>query len=140
MSILSKVVQSPDVLDSSKAIQFTRDIEILIKQGVKIVLLDLKNVTFMSSSGLMALVSVLRIARASGCKAFIHSSSDQVRIILEMTGLDQVVQILNNSEDFKNLETKAVSNVQPKLDTLPRSVSSRKLKSAGSKAQAASAL
>ncbi|MBD1835494.1 STAS domain-containing protein [Cyanobacteria bacterium FACHB-472] len=139
MSILSKVVQSPDVLDGSKATQFTRDIEILIKQGVKIVLLDLRNVTFMSSSGLMALVSVLRMARDSGCKAFIHSSSAQVRIILEMTGLDQVVQILNNSEDFNNLEAKPVSNVQPKLDTLPRSVSSRKLKSAGSQAQAASA-
>jgi anti-anti-sigma factor len=89
-----KVVQSPDILDSSQATQFTREIENLIKTGVKIVLLDLKNVTFLSSSGLMALVSLLKAVQSAGCELFIYSSSEQVRMLFEMTGLEQVFNSL----------------------------------------------
>lgn len=89
-----KVVQSPDILDSSQATQFTREIENLIKTGVKIVLLDLKNVTFLSSSGLMALVSLLKAVQSAGCELLIYSSSEQVRMLFEMTGLEQVFNSL----------------------------------------------
>jgi anti-anti-sigma factor len=92
MSIVVKVVQFPNTLDSSNVSQFTHEIESLIETGVKIVLLDLKNVTFMSSSGLMALVYILKVVKAAGCTLLISSRSEPVRMLLEMTGLDQVFE------------------------------------------------
>jgi anti-anti-sigma factor len=88
MSVPVKVVKSPESLDSSNVAQFTNEIESLLEKGVKILLLDLKNVTFMSSSGLMALIYVLKIVKAAGCTLFIASASETVRILLEITGLD----------------------------------------------------
>jgi anti-anti-sigma factor len=92
MSVLVKVVQFPNKLDSSNVSQLTLEIESLIETGVKIVLLDLKNVTFMSSSGLMALVYILKVVKAAGCTLLISSRSEPVRMLLEMTGLDQVFE------------------------------------------------
>ena len=66
MSFVVKIVQSPDVLNSTIATQFHREIECFVEDGVKIVLLDLKNVTSISSSGLMALVVAFRVVRAAG--------------------------------------------------------------------------
>jgi anti-anti-sigma factor len=88
MSVFVKIVQSPDSLDSSNVTQFIHEIESLLETGVKILLLDLKNVTFISSSGLMALVYVLKIVKAAGCTLLIASASETVRILLEITGLD----------------------------------------------------
>jgi anti-anti-sigma factor len=95
MSIVVKVVQFPNKLDSSNVSQFTHEIESLIETGVKIVLLDLKNVTFMSSSGLMALVYILKVVKAAGCTLLISSRSEPVRMLLEITGLDQVFEKLS---------------------------------------------
>lgn len=100
MSVISKIVQSPDIFDSSKATQFTREIESLVAAGVKIVLLDLKNVTFMSSSGLMALVSLSRVVRSAGCTLSIYSMSEPVRMLFEMTGLDQAFGGFNTLEEL----------------------------------------
>jgi anti-anti-sigma factor len=93
-----KIVQSPDILDSFQAIQFTREIENLLKAGVKIILLDLKDVTFLSSSGLMALVALLKAVQSAGCELLIYSWSEQVRMLFEITGLDQVFKLFNSLE------------------------------------------
>jgi anti-anti-sigma factor len=95
MSVVVKVIQFPNTLDSSNVSQFTHEIESLIETGVKIVLLDLKNVTFMSSSGLMALVYILKVVKAAGCTLLISSRSEPVRMLLEITGLDQVFEKLS---------------------------------------------
>ena len=95
MSVVVKVIQFPNTLDSSNVSQFTHEIESLIATGVKIVLLDLKNVTFMSSSGLMALVYILKVVKAAGCTLLISSRSEPVRMLLEITGLDQVFEKLS---------------------------------------------
>lgn len=113
MNAFVKIVQSPAILDSSDATQFHQEIESSIEAGVKILLLDLKNVTFISNSGLMTLISIFRSVRAAGCKLLIKSSSEQVKILLELTGLDRVFEFLPdlNSpvEDFK--EVLAVSGL-----------------------------
>jgi anti-anti-sigma factor len=46
----------------------------------------------MSSSGLMALVYILKVVKAAGCTLLISSRSEPVRMLLEMTGLDQVFE------------------------------------------------
>ncbi len=102
MSIVVKVVQSFDILDNTKVAQFHREIEGCVEAGTKIVLLDLKNIKFINSSGLMALGVVFKVVRAAGSKLFVCSMSQQVRMIFEMTGVDQVVETFANLDEFNN--------------------------------------
>lgn len=102
MSIVVKVVQSFDILDSTKVAQFHREIEGCVEAGTKIVLLDLRNIKFINSSGLMALVVVFKMIRSAGGMLFVCSISQQVRMIFEMTGVDQVFETFANLDEFNN--------------------------------------
>ncbi len=102
MSMVVKLVQSPDVLDSTMATEFHREIESHIEAGVNMVLLDLKNVTFISSSGLMALVAAFRGVRAAGGKLFIYSINAQVKMLFELTGVEQVFETIANLDEFNH--------------------------------------
>ena len=97
-----KVVHYPDGLDSSRATQFHREIQGLVEAGVKIVLLDFNNVKFINSAGLMALVVALREIRTAGGKLFICSMNEQIRMVLELTGVAQFFETFANLEDFNN--------------------------------------
>ena len=96
MNFIAQVVQFPNVLDSASATQFHREIEKLIEGGVNTVLIDLKEVACITSSGLLALVLALKTVRNAGRKLFICSMNEQARILFELTGLDQVFETFSN--------------------------------------------
>lgn len=100
MSPTIKVVQPTGLLDGSKANQVRREINECLEGGAQIVLLDLKDVTFIDSSGLGSLVSALKTVRSSGAKMLICSISDQVRILFELTSMDRVFKVYANREEF----------------------------------------
>ncbi len=102
MNPFVKVVQYPDVWDNNTATQFHQVIEGLIEAGVNIILLDFKNVTFISSSGLMAIVLAFRMTRTAGSKLFICSINEQVRMLFELTGMDRVFETFANLDEFNN--------------------------------------
>ena len=62
--------------------------------------IDLAEVDFMDSSGLVPLVKGLTAARQSGCRLVICNVKDPVRLILELTQLDSVLEIFNTYEDI----------------------------------------
>lgn len=97
-----KFVQLPENLDINQTAQLHREIENIVDAGAKIVLLDLKNITFISSSGLMALVAAFKVLHNAGGKLFICSINEQVRMLFELTGVDQVFETFANLEDFNN--------------------------------------
>lgn len=97
-----QVVQYPEVLDINKSMQFCQEIHQLIENGVNIVLIDLKDVTTITSQGLMALVEAFRAVNNAGGKLFICSISEQVRILFELTGLDEIFETFVNLDEFKN--------------------------------------
>ena len=82
--------------------QFNREIENFVEAGAKIVLLDLKNITFINSSGLMALVAAFKVLHKAGGKLFICSINEEVRMLFELTGIHQVIEFFANIEDFNN--------------------------------------
>jgi anti-anti-sigma factor len=96
MSFLTQVVRFPNVLDNASATQFHQDIEKLVENGANMVLIDLKEVSWISSSGLLALVLAFKTVRNAGRKLFICSMNEQVRILFELTGLDQVFETFSN--------------------------------------------
>ena len=102
MSPVVKVVEPSGILDSPKAGQFRQEIGNIVDNGADIVLVDLKNVTFMDSSGLGALVLALKTVRAAGGKLFICSINEQVRMLFELTSMDRVFEIYANRDEFNN--------------------------------------
>lgn len=97
-----KIVQYPASLDSDRISEFHREIEDMVKAGVNIVLLDCKNITSITSSGLMALVEAFRVIRSAGCQLFICSLNAQVRILFELTGLDRVFETFASLDEFNS--------------------------------------
>ncbi len=102
MSPVVVVVEPSGILDGEKAMPFRQEISNLVENGADIVLVDLKNVTFMDSSGLGALVLALKNVRAAGVKLFICSINEQVKMLFELTSMDRVFEIYPNRDEFNN--------------------------------------
>lgn len=88
-------------LDKSKGKQLRQQINHSIKQQAKIVLIDMKNVTYMDSSGLKALTLIRKMLGATGGKLFLTSINEPVQILLELTSLDSVFEIFTDHNEFK---------------------------------------
>lgn len=58
--------------------------------------IDLGQVDFIDSSGLITLVTGLKTARQNGCKLVLCNVQAPVRLILELTQLDSAFEILES--------------------------------------------
>ena len=74
--------------------------------------LDLANIEFINSSGLVALISGLNVARKSNCRLVIGNIQASVRLIFEITQLDQVFEIVEDV-DALFAEPSAVMELVP---------------------------
>jgi anti-anti-sigma factor len=95
------VVKPTGILDSTKTNQFRTEISDLVNSGAKTILVDLKDVTFVDSSGLGALVIGLKTVRSSGGRFYVCSINEQVRILFELTSMDQVFEVYENQDAFE---------------------------------------
>ncbi|MDJ0508216.1 MAG: STAS domain-containing protein [Crocosphaera sp.] len=101
-----KVYQPSGILDGTKSHQFRQNIQKLIEAKPSVVVIDFKDVSFMDSSGLGALVLSLKTVRAAGCKLFLCSLNEQVTMLLELTDMDKVFKIFESREELE----KEISN------------------------------
>ncbi len=72
----------------------------VVPQRDQLWVIDLGEVDFMDSSGLVSLVQGLKAARQSGCRLVLCNVQAPVRLILELTQLDSVFEIVNTCEDI----------------------------------------
>ncbi len=70
-------------------------------QSDSILLVDMKEIEFMDSAGLMALIKGFRLAQSLNRRFSICSVAPSVRIVFELTQLDNVFEIFDSQEDFK---------------------------------------
>lgn len=73
-----------------------QDIEDLVKEGRKKVLIDLKGVRAMDSSGLGELVRARDVAERAGCSIKLLHVEDKVASVLEVTRLIGVFEIFED--------------------------------------------
>lgn len=85
------VVLSGDVLGGADALEFTRTISDLIRDGARTVVVDLAQVELMNSSGLGMLVSASGALRSAGGSMSIASASEKIQGLFRMTRLDSVL-------------------------------------------------
>lgn len=102
-----KVIKPSGIFDGSLAGQVCHEVDSYMKEGLKVVLIDMESVTFIDSSGLGGVVNAFKTARSAGGKLVLCSISDQARMLLEITGMDQIFDIFPNQAAFNTtmLET-----------------------------------
>ena len=101
MSSTVKIIQPSGILDGATVNQLRREVSEIVEMGADIVLVDFQDVTFMNSSGLGALVSILKAVRSAGAELFICSLSEQVKMIFQLTKMDRVFKIFVNQDEFE---------------------------------------
>jgi anti-sigma B factor antagonist len=101
MSNIVNIIQPSGILDGTKANEFRQEVNESLKKDADIILVDLKDVTFMDSSGLGALVLSLKAVRDAKGKMFLCSFNDQIKMLFELTSMDRVFEIFSNREEFE---------------------------------------
>lgn len=100
----TEIIQLNGILDSTRTQELHDRVNQGIEQGAKIILVDLKEVSFMDSSGLGAMVTALKAVRATGGKLCVCSINEQVRILFELTSMDRVFEIFRDQSDFHRMK------------------------------------
>ena len=94
-------IEPSGILDGTKATSFRQEISEQVNAGAGVIVIDLKDVTFMDSSGLGALVLALKTVRAAQGQLVICSINEQIKILFELTSMDRVFKIFPNREEFE---------------------------------------
>ena len=94
------VIEPSGILDGTQTNAFRQQVDAALEKDTKILLVDLKDITFVDSSGLGVLVACLKNARTSGCKMYVCSINDQIRMLFELTSMDRVFEVLPDREAF----------------------------------------
>ena len=102
MTIEFEVVQPSGILDGTKANQFNQEINDMVAQNAKMILIDFQAVTFMDSSGLGSLVKSLKTVRAAGGELFLCSINNEIKMLFELTSMDRVFEVFADRKDFEN--------------------------------------
>ncbi|KMJ55861.1 anti-sigma-factor antagonist [Bacillus sp. LL01] len=71
----------------------------LAETSTKQIVVDLKNVQYIDSTGLGIFVGILKLTDANESSLKLRGMSDRVRRLFTITGLDEVIQIEHNKEE-----------------------------------------
>ena len=115
MRVIVKIVLSHEILQTSQFPHFYKEIERLITSGGKILMLDFSKINFLKNSELMAVVAIVKLVKDSACILLISAMSEQVRILFELTGLEQIFQCLpplENEVPLKSELTEPLGGLQ----------------------------
>jgi anti-sigma B factor antagonist len=102
MSLEFKVMQPSGRLDVTNVNQFRREVTDIATSNPKFLLIDLKDISFMDSSGLGALVAALKTIRNSGGELAICSPTDQVQMLFDLTSMSSIFKIYSSRQEFAN--------------------------------------
>mgnify|MGYP003879393013 CR=1 FL=1 len=88
-------------LDHHSAEEIRKEIDkIYFDKGLKNIVLDLKKLNFMDSSGIGLIMGRYKNVSDNGGKLFVVNASSRVDKILRMSGIQKIVQICESLEDI----------------------------------------
>lgn len=90
----------------------------LVPQSQHLWVIDLAQVDFLDSAGLVALVAGLKAALQSGCRLVLCNLQAPVRIIFELTQLDSVFEVYESYEAFLTALEPQSNSTAPQLQLL----------------------
>lgn len=100
-------------LDAGSSVKLQEQIEAIVPDACTLWLIDLAQVDFIDSSGLVALIAALNRARQHRCYLAVCNLRPAVKLIFEITRLDQAFEIFDS-------QTAALNTICPSATaTLP---------------------
>ena len=101
MELLTKVISFPESLDEDAIATFQESVNSAIASDATVVLIDFGKVEFISSPSLMALVVAFKRVRESGKKLLLCSLNEQIKMLLELTGMDEVFEVIESAPEVE---------------------------------------
>jgi anti-anti-sigma factor len=95
-----KVAKFAGSLDRLRFHEILAGIQDLRVQLGDVALVDLSDVTFMDSSGLSAVIMALKEVRSAGGDLCLCSPQPQVKILLDLLAMEQVVKVFPDRTEF----------------------------------------
>jgi|SRR5579883_133677 anti-anti-sigma factor len=108
MNSTVKIFEPSGILDGIRGNELRLKITEAINNGADIVLIDLKDVKFIDSSGLGTLVSVMKIVNTASSQLFLCSVNGQIKMLFELTKMDKVFKNFADQDEFNR---KIVTNI-----------------------------
>lgn len=106
MTTTVRTLEPTGMLDGATTNELKNQIRDVMQQGADIVLLNMQDVTFMNSSGIGALVAILKMVREKEKQMYLCGLTDQVRMIFQLTKMDRVFKPFLDQGEF---ETKVLT-------------------------------
>ncbi|NJN30410.1 MAG: STAS domain-containing protein [Synechococcales cyanobacterium RM1_1_8] len=101
MNIANNIIQPAGILDGTRVEELREQVEQILQASAPVVLIDLQETTFIDSSGLGALVSTLKAVRAADRKLYFCSPNAQIKIVFELSGMDQAFEVFDDRAAFE---------------------------------------
>ena len=93
------IIEPNGLLDGQNANNVRREATDSITNGIKTIVVDFQDVTFINSSAIGALVATLKAVSASGGEMLFCSLSPQVSMVFELTRMDSVFKIFGDRNE-----------------------------------------
>jgi len=94
-----RVLSVSGQLTERECVEFVAALEKELAAGPQRLVLDLKELTYISSAGLGTLVSAHGKFREAGCRMILAGASDRVRKLLALTNLDRLIEAAEGVEE-----------------------------------------
>ena len=99
------ILQPKNCLDSQAGRLLQQQLAEIVPERHKLWIIDMAAVDFIDSSGICGLVGGLNAPRHRGCRLVICNLSATVRLIFEITQLDQLFEIFDSFDQIISAET-----------------------------------
>lgn len=96
-----RIIEPSGILDGNHAEAFRQEVDTALEAGADTLLIDLKDITFIDSSGLGILVVIMKKVRALKKEMYVCSINEQVRMLFELTSMDRVFSVLPDRAAFE---------------------------------------
>jgi anti-sigma B factor antagonist len=93
------IAVSGNVLGGADALEFTKTVSDLVRNGESYVVIDLSNVELMNSSGLGMLVGASTSLRSANGSLVVAGASQKLQNLFKMTRLDSVLAQFSSREE-----------------------------------------
>jgi len=82
-------------LDTPASLEVSREIQPLLDHAEKTLVLDCKDLSYISSSGLRIFLTIRKAAAAKGGKVIVKDITDDIRQVFMMTGFLNLFEVRN---------------------------------------------
>jgi anti-sigma B factor antagonist len=101
MTLNVSVVELSGVFDGTKSSAFHTEIRHALEGGADVILTDCRDLGFMDSSGLGAMIVALKMVRAAEKKLYICAINKQIGMLFDLTDTRRIFHVFADRAEFE---------------------------------------